>query len=328
MHPVHLGTNQPADRFYAGGARIAEFRGLPALPVDPAPHVPEDWVASTTTVFGTPDVGLTTLPDGRTLKEAIEDAPAAWLGAEHLSRHGTDVILVKLLDAGERLPVHLHPDRRFSREHLGLSHGKTEAWIALRDAEAHIAFSRDVAADELRGWVERQDVDAILSAMHRVPVRAGDAIFLPAGLPHAIGAGNFVIELQEPTDLSILLEWRGYPIDGRADGHLGLGFDVALAAVDRRGRSREDVLALISAPTSVDELFPDAGEFFRASRLTGGAGWAAGFAVVVVVAGAGTLSTADGPTPLVAGDTVVVPFAAGACVLEGDVEAILCRPPA
>ena len=96
--------------------------------------------------------------------------------------------------------------------------------------------------------------------MHALDLAAGDAVLVPAGLPHAIGEGAFVVELQEPTDLSILLEWSGFEIDGATDGHLGLGFDVALAAVDRRGWSADDISGLRGATAeSTGELLPDAG---------------------------------------------------------------------
>ena len=329
VEPVLLDANQPPARFYAGGPRIRDFRGLEPAPADEVLHTPEDWVGSTTTVFGSPSVGLTTLPDGRLLRDAVEADPESWLGATHVERHGTDLILVKLLDAGERLPVHIHPDVPFAKTHLGLGHGKTEGWVALADADAHVAFSRDVSREELRAWVDGQDVEAMLAAMHRIPVRAGDAVYLPAGLPHAIGEGNFVVELQEPTDLSILLEWDGYPIDGVVDGHLGLGFDVALEAVDRRGRTREEVLALIAEPGRDGSLFPQADEFFRAHRLGAGGRWEAGFAVVIVTAGAGELVTAAGRTAVAAGTTVLVPWSAGDVELSGDasLEVVVARPP-
>ena len=73
----------------------------------------------------------------------------------------------------------------------------------------------------------------MLDLLEPVTVHPGDGVFVPASTPHCIDADLFLVELQEPTDFSILLEWRGFDIDGRADGHLGLGFDVALDAVRR-----------------------------------------------------------------------------------------------
>src|SRR5438552_9831382 len=102
--------------FYRGAGRIHRFRGIP-VPEDP--FYPEDWIGSTTTRFGDRAArGLTTLPDGRTLADAIAADPEPWLGPEHVRRFGANpAVLVKLLDAGQRLPLHVHPDRSFARPH-------------------------------------------------------------------------------------------------------------------------------------------------------------------------------------------------------------------
>lgn len=328
---VELRANQPADRFYAGGAQIRRFRG-PAGGAAAGDRVPEDWVGSATPLFGEQVLGLTTLPDGRVLRDAMTADPVAWFGAAHAARWGADpCLLVKLLDAGERLPVHAHPDREFAARHLGLAHGKTEAWVALEPAQVHLGFARDVRADELAAWVAGQDVAAMLAAMHVLHLDRGDAVLVPAGLPHAIGAGAFVVELQEPTDASILVEWRGFAIDGARLGHLGLGFGTALAALDRRGWSAPEVEALRTARAEdVGELFAGAADgFFRAERWRGPGVWDAGFAVVVVTAGHGELRPEHGaPVAVRAGQTWLVDHAAGPAELVGDVELVRCRPPA
>src|SRR5207253_711419 len=117
--------------------------------------------------------GLTPMTGGRDLAAALADEPAAWLGAAHVKRYGADpALLVKLLDAGQRLPLHVHPDRRFATAHLASPYGKTEAWVivdAVPDASVHLGFRRDVAPDELAGWVRDGQVAAMLSATNRVP---------------------------------------------------------------------------------------------------------------------------------------------------------------
>lgn len=329
MRPEVLDANQPLDRFYAGGRQIAAFRGVPPI----ERNVPEDWVASTTTLFGETELGLSRLPGGELLVDAVRRDPVAWLGPEHVAAFGDDTaLLVKLLDAGQRLPVHAHPDVPFARDHLGMAHGKTEAWVFLEPATVHLAFTRDVGEAELARWVGDQDVEAMLGAMHALPVRRGDTVLVPAGLPHAIGQGAFLVELQEPTDLSILMEWAGFAIDGARLGHLGLGFDTALRAVDRRAWSPERVAALRGARDGdTGDLLPAAAEFFRAERIRGAARWAAGFAVLVVVTGSGRLRSGDGDElPVGAGHTLVIPHAAGPCrLVDADaLEVLVCRPPA
>lgn len=326
MQPVVLAANQPPDRFYAGGARIAALRGGPA----PRGNEPEDWVASCTTLFGEDHLGLTRLPSGQLLTDAVREDPETWLGPDHVTAFGADpYLLVKLLDAGQRLPVHAHPDRAWAAEHLGLAHGKTEAWVFLEPAVVHLGFRRDVGAAELAGWVVRQDGPAVLEAMHRLAVRAGDAVLVPAGLPHAIGEGALLVELQEPSDLSVLVEWEGFAIDGAVAGHLGLGFETALTAVDRRGARLAAVERLVEADAvTTGPLLPGAASFFRADRVRGDGGWGAGFAVVVVVQGNGILSTSGGGrVELTRGETVLLPHAAGAARIEGSAELVVCRPP-
>jgi mannose-6-phosphate isomerase len=340
MHPVLLTANQPRS-FYRGAGRIAAFRGVPAAD---DPYYPEDWIGSTTSRFGQAPAGLTTLPDGRLLRAAVEADPVGWLGAEHVRRHGPDTgVLVKLLDAGERLPLHLHPDRAFATSHLASPYGKTEAWVIVEagpDAAVHLGFRRDVQAAELAGWVAGQRVDTMLAQTHRIPVRVGDAVLCPAGLPHAIGEDILLVELQEPTDFSVLLEWQGFAIDGAAEGHLGLGWELALECVDRRAWTLEQVQALRGVPGGRQLDDPDgdqlarvlperADAFFLAERIDARpvARFGPAFAIVVVVEGQGVLAFSDveQPVEVSAGSTVLVPHAAGACRVDGPLTAVRCR---
>ena len=320
MKPLELAPNQ-IGRFYRGGARIAAFRGLP--PGDD--HTPEDWVASTAHVRGDPELGRSHV-DGTPLADVLATDPQAFFEPEHLQRFGPDpAVLIKLLDAGERLPLHFHPDGAFAQRHLSEPRGKTEGWIFLEadpGAAVHVGFARDMSADEVADLVEAADVDGLVSTMQRVPVGPGDAIFVPAGVPHVIGEGILLLELQEPSDLSVLLEWRGIADD--ADAFLGLPREVALSALDR---SRTDV-GTLREPRG-DACFPaEADAFFRAERVSGGAELDASFSVLVVTNGEGVLETEEGGELwLQRGSTVLVPFAAGAARLSGECDAVRCRPP-
>ena len=105
--------------------------------------------------------------------------------------------------------------------------GKTESWIILEaepDAAVHVGPREPLDPATVRGWVERQDADEMLAALQRVPVAAGDAVLVPAGTLHAIGAGILLLELQEPTDLSVLVEWKPFGVDRRLGApRAGLG---------------------------------------------------------------------------------------------------------
>jgi len=325
-----LGPNQPPERFYLGGDRIAKFRRQD--PVGPDARVPEDWVGSATTLFGEESLGLTTLPDGTLLRDAIAADPVAWLGEEHVARYGDDpMLLVKLLHAGQRLPVHAHPGTDFAARELSRNHGKAEAWYVVDGGSVGVGFREEVPADVLHRWVDEQDTAALFGALNTVDVEAGDTVFVPQGTPHALGDGTFVVEVQEPEDLSILLEWDGFEIDGTEAGHLTLGFDRALQAVNRSGWGPEDVAGLVTRAGAADLLPSAAAEYFRLERMEadGGQGVVeAGFSILVALTGSGTVTDADGrATEVTAGDTLLVPFAAGPATVSGAVTLLHCRPP-
>ena len=317
---------------------IAELRGL----AEAGPFTPEDWVGSTVARFGSDGAGLSRLTDGRLLRDAIAERPQAYLGQAHVARFGADPqLLVKLLNPGQRIPVHAHPGREFARRHLGLAHGKTEAWIMVGTSAprplVYLGFRQAVTVERLHAWVRSQDSAAILDALNPIPVEPGDAILVPAGAPHAIGAGILLVELQEPADLSVLMEWRDLDVDGERDGHLGLGFEVALGCVDRtaftpdrleslrRGRAEEN-----AGP--VRPLFPAAAApFFRAERIRPAGGEVrieCQYSILVVVDGRGRLQPSSGPPlELGRGDTILVPHGAGDCLLTGSIDCIRCMPP-
>jgi mannose-6-phosphate isomerase len=322
VRPIALPPNS-VPRFYRGGAQIAALRGIEVA----SERAPEEWVGSATTVFGEQELGLSRLPDGRLLRDALAADPVAFFGPDHAAESGADPrLLVKLLDAGERLPVHVHPDGVFARERLGSPYGKTEAWIVIAtvgpSATMHVGFRDDVTAETLEQWVREQDAAAMLDALNPLEARAGDVLFVPAGTAHAIGAGVLILELQEPTDFSILLEWQGFA-SGEEEASLGLGWDVALGCVDRSGIDADRL--------SGQRLPPEADSFFRADRIEASpsAELDRGFAILVFVEGAAELHSEDGePLRVGRGDTVLVPWAAGAWRLQGEAVAVACRPPA
>jgi mannose-6-phosphate isomerase len=336
VKPIPLAANR-VPRFYRGGRGIDELRGTDAGAAGDA--APEDWVGSATTVFGSAGDGLSRLPSGELLREAVAADPEGFLGPRHAGAYGADpALLVKLLDAAERLPVHCHPDREFARRHLSCPWGKTEAWVVVAtrvpEPVVYLGFREAVDPGRLAAQVERQDAGALLAGLNALPVAPGDTVLVPAGTPHAIGEGVLLVELQEPTDFSVLLEWEGFAIDGRRDGHLGLGFDLALSCVDRAGWDAAGLARLRggrgTVRPGVERLFPaEADPFFRAERLRPdpAATLEAAFSILVVTGGSGRLEARGGALDLARGDTVLVPFAAGAGELRGRLEAVRCLPP-
>lgn len=340
MHPVLLPPNI-IDHFYVGGRQLAALRGVE----QPSPRRPEEWLAATVARADDPAVGPSRLADGRLLADHVVADRVGWTGVEQSAPGAGPAdtgVLVKLLDAGQRLPVHVHPTRDFARARLHSCYGKTEAWYVLAtegdDPAVWVGWREDVDPTELAAHVDAQDSAWLLSRLNKISVRPGDGILVPAGEPHATGAGVLVVEAQEPTDLSILLEWSVTRAT-REESHLDLGFDLALRAVDHGATSATD-LAGLRHRVEPDQrsahllraLPPAADPFFRVDIVAPlGAAVAVepGFAVVVVIDGHGTLgwtSTGEDQVALARGQAWAVPAGVGAWAVSGDVRAVVCRP--
>jgi len=328
--PAKLPSNQ-FDHFYRGGNRIGALRHGPGGPMRP-----EEWIGSITTRFGEAEQGLSRLSDGTLLRDAIKNDADGWLGADHVKNFGLSTeILIKLLDPDQRLPVHYHPNKAFAKTHLGLDHGKTEAWIILEAPDGSgvgLGFAETQNKEDLLKLVRAQDSAALLASLRRTEVQVGDAVLVPAGVAHAIDAGIFVLELQEPTDLSALLEWEGFAVDGIKDGHLGLGFETVTDALMLDPLSDSEFESLIThnvfsggALRSVLPLKSDG--YFRAHLAPGTGEFPAGFAVALVLDGTGSITFANATEMAIAkGDAVVIPYSAGSYTFAG-ANAIVCRPP-
>ena len=231
---------------YLGGSRIDVFCGLPEEPFNSstlqpfnppgtAQPRPEDWLASTTQAFnGTEEIegeGLGRLEDGRLVRDAVGALP----------------ILVKLLDSDERLVVQAHPTVPCARRLFHSPVGKTECWYVLPgtapDACVHLGFKPGITRSAWENAVTSHagagDVTAFL---HRIPVAPGDFVFVDGGVPHAIGGGCFLVELQEPSDLMVVAE-RFTPSGRRipdAKMHGGAGWERMFDVYEYEGRSYEE----------------------------------------------------------------------------------------
>jgi mannose-6-phosphate isomerase len=320
------------EHWYLGGPALAAWRDLPAR----NERSPEEWIGSTTHRFGDPGQGPSRLADGTLLREAISADPIGWLGRDD-GDEGDTGLLVKILDAGQRLPVHVHPTRDFAARHLACPYGKTEAWYVLQaspGASVWVGWRQDVSRAQVSELVRDQDVDQLLALLHRIPVNPGDGILVPGGTPHAIGAGVLLVEAQEPSDQSILLEHTNTTAT-ESEIFLGLPRDVALESVTRARLA--DAHHLVhrgiwpggAEPVSV--LPPEADTYFR-MHLLGGDGSATvepGFAAVIVLEGTGQLRPEGRNGRLSAlrrGQVWVVPASAGRWSVVGDVTVLVCRP--
>ena len=208
-------------RVYSGGGGIDRLRG-----VSPAcdGHFPEDWIASTSRANNPQhpgaDQGLSRveLPgEGPVLfQDYLARDPQAALGERHWRKFGANAaLLMKILDAAERLPIQCHPTVADARRCFHSDFGKTEAWYVIAAREVCgpkpyllVGFNetldeKQFRAEALSGVFFRGE-----TMLHKFAVKPGDRFLIRGGLPHAIGCGVTLIEVMEPSDLVIQPELR------------------------------------------------------------------------------------------------------------------------
>lgn len=150
---------------------------------------------------------------GKDLHWLVENHRTDLLGDTKLEA-GRFPLLIKLLDAREALSLQVHPPAHKAAE----LHGdpKTEMWFiaeADSDAQLHVGLKCGVT----RADFERKINDgSVAECFHHVPVRAGDAMFLPSGRVHAIGAGLVIFEIQQNSDTTYrVFDWNRVGLDGK-----------------------------------------------------------------------------------------------------------------
>ena len=212
-------------RSYQGGRILDELVGK-AEPCDS--HFPEDWIGSVTAASN-PDSqneleGISKIQiddQALLLPELIAKDPDYFLGADHVARFGQQpMLLIKFLDAAVRLQLQAHPTADFAKQYLESNSGKAEAYyiLGVRDdveqAYVYLGFQRPPSREEFRQWIEEQNLTAILGCFDKITVKPGDILFIPGGVPHAIGEGIFMVEIMEPSDLVVRFEFEraGYTL--------------------------------------------------------------------------------------------------------------------
>jgi mannose-6-phosphate isomerase len=318
-------------RSYAGGSVLRHFRGLPD---DGDNQFPEDWLASTVQARNGlnaqhPQEGLSRLAEsagGHWLADLLSREPAAWLGPRlaQLPPEARPRVLWKLLDASVRLQIQAHPDARFARRNLNSNAGKTECWYILSTrgpAHVYLGFQHPPTRQAWADMIREQRVDDMLACFEPIPVQPGDCYVVPAGTPHAIGAGVFMMELQEPTDWVVRCETvnAGLTLPPEAC-FMGLDLEACLDVFDYRGCSVQDVRRLLQQPPRTtasttgaceEELIGAAyHEYFRLHRLRGtaDASWPGNeLMLLLVLKGRGTITAGSERAVVEAGQTWLLP---------------------
>lgn len=144
---------------------------------------------------------------GRPIKEAWREMPPEWAGA-HFEADGTEraafPLLVKFLFPADKLSVQVHPHDDYAHKHelSAGGTGKSEIWYAVAaqsESEVFVGLKPGVTRQVFRRAIDEGTVE---NCLNRIPVSAGDAIFVPAGTAHTIGAGSVLCEIQQNSDVT------------------------------------------------------------------------------------------------------------------------------
>jgi mannose-6-phosphate isomerase len=177
-------------------------------------------------------------------------------GKDYVTSHAVRFpLLVKLLDATDKLSVQVHPPQGKAVE-LG-GEPKTETWYFLEclpEASIYAGLKRGVTRPEFEALLESGGVEG---ALHEIPVATGESIFIPSGRLHAIGAGNVIIEIQQNSDTTYrVFDWNRQGLDGKPrDLHIR----ESMASIDFEDFEPE--VARASEPVVADC------EFFRVEKV-------------------------------------------------------------
>ena len=176
-----------------GGDKIIPFKHLSTV----MENVGESWEIS-----GVKDNETIAAGDGRSLNQLVRDMKARLVGEANYQRFGDEFpLLIKLIDARQDLSIQVHPTDEIAHRQ-GRERGKTEMWYVMDsapDAKLYNGLKLQITPDQYKQMVAD---DTICDALAQYSVKEGDCFFIPAGRIHSIGAGCFLAEIQQTSDVT------------------------------------------------------------------------------------------------------------------------------
>ncbi len=296
-----------------GGKRIAEYKGIASQ----GDHIGESWELSP--MKGHESVVSQGTYKGATLPSLIAEHGNEIMGERLMKKYdGKFPLLVKLIDSSDDLSVQVHPDDALAaKRHDSL--GKTEMWYSIAPAEGaylYAGFSKHIDAAEFRRQVAENE---IIPSLHKYFTNAGDVFFLPAGRVHSIGRGNFVLEIQEASDIT----YRIYDYDRRdAQGnprqlHVEESVD-AIDFDDTVDLPAQNELGVVGELRTLADCSYFKTEVARVDgAMTVALAARDSFTILVATAGELTVKSADGEISLRQGETALVPASTAEITVEG-----------
>jgi len=201
-----------------GGYQIAPFKGIYTA----QPNIGESWEISGVPGHESMAIERGLIDDvdvGLTLTELIDKYKGLLIGNKVYKKFGNKFpLLVKFIDSRQDLSVQVHPDDKLAQERHGCA-GKTEMWYVIKSdvgAKIYAGLKKQITPTDYEKMVssEAEGQNPMADVLSSHEAHQGDLFFLPAGRLHAIGAGCFLAEIQQTSDIT----YRVYDF-GRKDAH-------------------------------------------------------------------------------------------------------------
>jgi phosphomannose isomerase type I len=298
-----------------GGNKIIPFKQLDA----DMEQVGESWEVSG--VKDNESIVANGQYEGMKLNDLVALLKGDLVGEENYERFGNEFpLLIKFIDASKQLSIQVHPNDEQAKA-KGLKRGKTEMWYVMEsapDATLLSGLKRAITPEEYKAMVEN---DTITDALCEYRVGEGDVFYLPAGRIHSIGAGTFLAEIQETSDVTYrIYDFKRKDKDGN---YRQLHTEAAAECIDysvendyrtkyeARKNEGVELAQCTHFTTSVYDL--DEPMLLDYSELDS-------FVVLIALSGECTLSTGDAETQLRAGETVLLPATTQTLNVSGTVK--------
>lgn len=273
----------------------------------PGDHIGESWELSSHS-NGTSVVANGFLT-GKTLQEIMVDYKERLMGQKFINENDFP-LLIKIIDANDKLSIQVHPEDEYAYRVAGEA-GKTEAWYVLNAKEnAQIVYGlrKDSTKEDFIKAVESNTIGDMVKI---VPVKAGDMVFVPAGMVHALFAGVMVYEVQQNSDTT----YRVYDYDRVGDDGKKRELHVkkAIEVIHFTEQSSCD----FNNSSISCQYFSMAKLKIQGARTEKTEDH---FIIYCITAGIGEIIYKDIVEPLRAGDTILIPACLGKFVIKGNIE--------
>ena len=262
--------------------------------------------------------------DGKTLSHVLEKEigmKALGTNCEGYDKIEDFPILIKLIDADDKLSVQVHPDDEYAAANEKDVRGKTEAWYIIDcddDAELIYGFNDDISQEEFRSAIEN---GTLLDKVNRAKVHPGDVAFISAGTLHAIGKGILLAEVQQSCNTTYrVFDYNRTGLDGKPrELHIDKAVDVTECTIPKGTLAPEGMPVKHDGYTSI--LLSEC-PYFTMTTIDVDALYSdnaddSSFVSLVVLDGEGTIRCGDDERAFRKGDSIFIPASSGSYYVSG-----------